>query len=349
LSQTQVAEAIGEKEISFRRFLSSKSPEALAYKGFRSVKTPVEDTNAPIKPIPIKLAIAYWTKESRNGNQAAITILGASAHEAIERRADKAFGIHRSEEEYNRRFTAFELLAKIFPEYDQSNDLVTNSDSMSFVEVESDILKRLKRKFPLEIFSLPKADLIRDLLLLGAETDDWHLTREKAFAYPDGAASRNGYPDLISQVSECLVDGKKQKIVLLLQIVSGIVHENHVKESFYLREYIELVKNHLQVDHALLFFVSPYGVTQYAASCIKQRDELRNCVGVITVKQLAKFLVEKAVQNKKDNIRVGRLKKNFKHLIAYKDLKDLLEQESSNQISVQTEALPGIQLDLFSA
>jgi len=349
LSQTQVAEAIGKDESYFRKFLGSKSPEALPYKDFNSGKLAVEDSKAPINPIPIDLAIAFWTKEAWSLNPQAIQLLAASAKEAIERRADRAFGVHRSEEEYNRRFSAFDILSTVFPEYAQFDDPVSSADSMTFTEVESDILKRLKKKFPSEIFSPPKKALIRDLLLLCAETDDWHLTRERAFSYPEGAANRNAYPDLVSKPFDYIVDGKPQKIVLLLQFAQSIVDENHVKECFYLREYIDLVKNHYQADLGLLFFVSPYGVTQYAAGCIKQRDELRSCVGVITVKQLAKFLLVKALQNKGDNIRAGRLKKDFKHLVSYKDLQELLDQENSHQIIEQAEAFPEIQLDLFSA
>ena len=117
LSQTQVAEAIGKPESSFREFLASKSPEALPYKGFHSGKLSVEGRNMPINPIPVTLAIAYWTKESLAGNLSAIRLLASSANEAIERRADAAFGVRRSEEEYNHRFkNVFEKLADFFPD-----------------------------------------------------------------------------------------------------------------------------------------------------------------------------------------------------------------------------------------
>lgn len=115
LSQTQVAEAIGKPESSFREFLASKSPEALPYKGFHSGKLSVEGRNMPINPIPVSLAVAYWTKESFAGNLIAIRFLAASAKESIERRADVAFGVKRTEREYNYRFkSAFEKLTEFF-------------------------------------------------------------------------------------------------------------------------------------------------------------------------------------------------------------------------------------------
>jgi hypothetical protein len=345
LSQTQIAEAIGKDEANVRDFLKSKSPEALPYKDFTAEKIPVERERTRFNSIPIDIALAYWTKESYVGNSIAIRFLAASAKEAIERRADKAFGIHRTEEEYNFRFkNAFEKLVGFFPEYASVVDISQGSGSL--VLAEHDVLRKLKRKFSREMVQFSKQDFIRDFVLLGAETDDWHLTYQKGLSYPEGAANRNAYPDLITQPSECYVDGKIQRVVLLLQGVDTIVDENHIKDCFYLRDYIDVVKRQLQVDHALLFFVSPYGVTKYAAGCIKDSDDLRGCVGVITVKQLSRFLFEKASENKKDNIRVGRLRSRFKHLMDYKMLDELGEL---SQLPVQTKALPTLQLDLFAS
>jgi hypothetical protein len=104
LSQTQVPEAVGEGEISFRDFRKSNSPEALRYKEFRSKKISVLGNNSKIPAIPIELAAAYWVKESIAHNVVASRLLGACTVESIERRADIAFGIKRTEEEYNQRF-----------------------------------------------------------------------------------------------------------------------------------------------------------------------------------------------------------------------------------------------------
>jgi len=347
LSQTQLAEAIGKDEISVRRFLTSKSPQALPYKDFTADKIPVMGEGVRFNAVPIPLAIAYWTKESLVGNLVAVRLLAASANEAIERRADAAFGVRRSEEEYNYRFKdAFEKLFDFFPDFaDVAKSVVTSvGRTTSMILAEQRSFRSLKRKFSKEMFALRKSDFVRDFVLLGAETDDWHLTYERGLAYPDGAANQNAYPDLTSRPSECFVDGKKQKVVLLFQCIDTIVDENHVKDCFYLRQYSDLVKKQLKVDHALLFLVSPYGVTQYAAGCIKESDELRGSVGVITVKQLAKFLFEKAAENKKDNIRLGKLRSRFKHLMDYKLLDEFLNQEELSKISVEPK---GVQLSLL--
>jgi len=99
LSQTQVAEAVGKTEVSFRDFVTSKSPEALPYKGFRPAKLSIKGNNIKINTIPIDVASAYWTKEAIVGNVTAARLLGACTAESIERRADSAFGVQRAEEE----------------------------------------------------------------------------------------------------------------------------------------------------------------------------------------------------------------------------------------------------------
>lgn len=105
LSQTQVTEAIGKRNRSIIEFLGGKSQEALPYKGFElSESLAVEGANKPITPIPISIATAYWRYWDKKGNPQATAIIDGCVQEAIERRADVAFGVYRSEEEYNQRF-----------------------------------------------------------------------------------------------------------------------------------------------------------------------------------------------------------------------------------------------------
>jgi len=106
LSQTQAAESIEKGEISFRRFLTSGSAEAVPYKEFRSDKISIEGNNIKINAVPISLAVAYWTKQAVSGNVLAARIRGACATESIECRADVAFNIQRTEEDRNERMAA---------------------------------------------------------------------------------------------------------------------------------------------------------------------------------------------------------------------------------------------------
>jgi hypothetical protein len=118
LSQPQVAEAVGEDENSFREFLRSKAPEALPYKRFKAVKFSTSEGRGKINATPIKAANAYWKYQYRQNNRMAAALIDACMEESIERRADKAFGMQQSEEEYNQRFATRMNLRKVkFPQF----------------------------------------------------------------------------------------------------------------------------------------------------------------------------------------------------------------------------------------
>lgn len=105
LSQIQITACVSKPESSFRQFLRSKASEALPHKGFKAVKFSHDGSGGKINAIPVKIATAYWKYQYRQGNEPANVLIDACLEESIERRADKAFGIQRTEEEYNERFT----------------------------------------------------------------------------------------------------------------------------------------------------------------------------------------------------------------------------------------------------
>ena len=174
LSQTQVAKAVGKGEISFRDFRKSNSPEALRYKEFRSEKISVLGNNSKIAAIPIELAAAYWVKESIAQNAVASRLLGACAIESIERRADIAFGIKRTEEEYNQRFAVRvdlkdvkrkKLVSAIAHWQHKQKIYGSKSGQTSFKEAHDHInlgLQNLRSRDIKKSNNLPKSALIRD-------------------------------------------------------------------------------------------------------------------------------------------------------------------------------------------
>ncbi|HLO51485.1 MAG TPA: hypothetical protein VK211_23935 [Kamptonema sp.] len=88
-------------------FLNGKSLQALPFKDYNLVhaeRVEVEGRGGFIKPIPVKLATSYWLYRAIKGNIKAQALAQACMIESIERRADKAFSIKRSETEYNQRF-----------------------------------------------------------------------------------------------------------------------------------------------------------------------------------------------------------------------------------------------------
>ncbi|HEY9873096.1 MAG TPA: hypothetical protein V6D12_06655 [Candidatus Obscuribacterales bacterium] len=101
-----VTDAIEKRHGSFAEFLSGKSSEALPYKDFNYaevMEVEVEGSNRPIKPIPPKIAYAYWRYHAPR-NPLAAALVTACMEESVERRADIAFGVNRTETERQQRF-----------------------------------------------------------------------------------------------------------------------------------------------------------------------------------------------------------------------------------------------------
>lgn len=99
--------AVDKKGNALTRFLTGKSALALPFNGYNFTQAPsipVYGNAQLIKPIPIPLATAYWLNQANKGNQKAQALVQASMAESIERRADAAFSIKRTEPEYNVRF-----------------------------------------------------------------------------------------------------------------------------------------------------------------------------------------------------------------------------------------------------
>lgn len=106
LSQRQVAKAVGKGESNVRSFLKSNALEALPFKGLTFAQIGVEGKRAWFNAVPIELATAYWGKEAMGANTSALMLVVACAAEAIERRADVAFGVKRDEAEREERLKA---------------------------------------------------------------------------------------------------------------------------------------------------------------------------------------------------------------------------------------------------
>jgi hypothetical protein len=109
LSQTQVLEAVGVSK-NWISELDKKNEKALEYlrgKGFsgsiEQVKIENEVKARQAKTLSIDDTTKVWGWFARKGNDLALDLLEVCAAEAIDRRADKAFDVRRTEEEYNKR------------------------------------------------------------------------------------------------------------------------------------------------------------------------------------------------------------------------------------------------------
>ena len=110
MSQTQVAEAVGLSERNARDFLRSKALKSLLGEGYTPAISEVEIENpeqsrgqSRINALPLETVSAYWQWQSYRGNKQALALCIALMTETLQRRFDNAFGIQRSEEEYNIR------------------------------------------------------------------------------------------------------------------------------------------------------------------------------------------------------------------------------------------------------
>lgn len=104
LSLTQVAESI---EMSLKRMSQLRELElslTIYPQGFRmSESIKVEGGTKPVQIISLDDTVKYWTLAASRQNMKAFLLVSACAAETLERRADAAFGIDRSEEERQQR------------------------------------------------------------------------------------------------------------------------------------------------------------------------------------------------------------------------------------------------------
>jgi hypothetical protein len=137
LGQTQVGKSIGKGHTSVIQFLSTTSPFASPYKDFleeRSSEIIVQDEafsfDLKVKPIPIKITMAYWTYWAIKGNTKAQALLAAGTEETLTRLADKAFGVAKTEAQYqaqtNQSVKEFEIVLNVMQRLEQKIDSMEN-------------------------------------------------------------------------------------------------------------------------------------------------------------------------------------------------------------------------------
>ena len=107
MSQTQVAEVVGKDERNAREFLQSKRAKALPGIADTPAKNiEVDNTGQTrgqtrIVPWPIGATAVYWYFQAKRGNKIAEPLIIACLCDSLLRRADEAFGVVRTMEEYN--------------------------------------------------------------------------------------------------------------------------------------------------------------------------------------------------------------------------------------------------------
>lgn len=163
MSQTQVAETVGKKELSFRQFFQSKWLKALPGIDPDSVNfTKIEredEAGAAISGVPLLFASAYWLKEAIAKNKQAQILAWACMAETLTRRADAAFGVTRSDDKYQAKtaelMTVLDHVARerdvLLENYDIDDDARQLADAawseVTRLEAENERLREQLRRY----------------------------------------------------------------------------------------------------------------------------------------------------------------------------------------------------------
>lgn len=113
MSQSSAAESIQEPPVYALRFLSSKDAKALLgerYTDYTPEQIEIEPEpgkrgQSRINALPLEVVSAYWLYRAYRGNKHAFVLCFVLMVETLERRFDKAFGVTRTDGEYNQRLS----------------------------------------------------------------------------------------------------------------------------------------------------------------------------------------------------------------------------------------------------
>lgn len=112
MSLTQVATIIGLAARNAFDFLESKAFKSLVGEGYTVSISEIDVDEqrsrggSRIRALPLDVAVTYWIWQCYRGNKQALNLMVALGTEGLERRFDAAFGVTRTESEYNDRLTA---------------------------------------------------------------------------------------------------------------------------------------------------------------------------------------------------------------------------------------------------
>lgn len=140
-SMASAGTAIGKSRESLSEFLGSKRPEALPYKGLPLSEVKVKGNNKPIKAVPSHVTSVYWSYWASKGDKQALALVAALSSEALDRRADAAFGETKTEAQYEEATTKLreELIAKSV-ELDMQQFTATKQDIRNSAKADRDVV-----------------------------------------------------------------------------------------------------------------------------------------------------------------------------------------------------------------
>jgi len=161
MSQTQAAEAVDLERRNVSDFLRSKAVKSLLGEGYTGTISEREEIEIESEPgkrgqsrflaMPLEVVSAYWLWQSHRGNKKALALCVALLTETLERRFDDAFGISRSEDDWNQRLSD-RIVAQL------ENDLsAVMAEADAAIDRER-LLERQLRELGVEPWALPNAE-----------------------------------------------------------------------------------------------------------------------------------------------------------------------------------------------
>jgi hypothetical protein len=161
MSQTQAGEAVGVERRNVSDFLRSNALKALlgdGYTGTISDREEIEIESEPGKrgqsrflSMPLAIVAVYWLWQSHRGNKQALTLCAAMLTETLERRFDRAFGIARSEDEWDQRLSAG-IISQL------ENDLSGAFEEADTALSREKLLEQQLRELGVEPWALPEGE-----------------------------------------------------------------------------------------------------------------------------------------------------------------------------------------------
>jgi hypothetical protein len=173
LSAKQITDAIGIRHSRVAEICATEQGQSLIHQGIQVADfTKISSDVGNISGYSIQAAMFVWQYEAAKGNTKAFALINACLVETIERRADSAFGVQRSEDERNQRLKA-RIKGKIerrnltdwIKHYIDSHDVSDNYKKFIYANCSDAVNQRIlgcKAKQARGHYQLGKKDLLRD-------------------------------------------------------------------------------------------------------------------------------------------------------------------------------------------
>ncbi|MEH1787523.1 MAG: hypothetical protein V7L23_18600 [Nostoc sp.] len=127
VSQSQAGKTVDKDRKSMFRFLGSATFKALHGEGYECSNTPIDKdwlgrgNKSKAKAITIDVLFNYWLDQAFKGNVKAQALVRACGQETLQRRFDSAFGIVKTEAQYEQQTIS------AYDEYRKSRELLRTS------------------------------------------------------------------------------------------------------------------------------------------------------------------------------------------------------------------------------